>query len=175
VGGKTDETMVSNDIERIRMRKSPTCTPRRFLARYVPTTVHLLGSFEYVFATLTLKSLNTPEKNSKFASCTVSILISSQSSTTICWFWALHGESRYRSFLDERIPDAPRADLWVACTRAEQSRDAKLKRSVRGTRKWGAIQVSSGDGEKESSSIEREAEDPMFEGDPEDGECGAFP
>jgi hypothetical protein len=43
----------------------------------------------------------------------------------------------YRSFFPDRMPLAPRADLWDEWIRAEQSSAAKLNRSTSGTRKCG--------------------------------------
>jgi hypothetical protein len=96
-------------------------------------------------------SRNTPEKNSNVASWTVSMRTSSQSSTTTNWPGAAHGESMYRSRFALRMLLAPRASLCCVCTRAEQSVDAKLKRSVSGTRKCG-LRCASSAGAKETSS-----------------------
>ena len=119
------EHIQHTSLKRRFKNKRLTCTPRTFFPSYVPTTVHPSASAAAcVFATLTVNSLNTPLKNSKFASCTVSIRISSHSSTTTNCAKAPHGESMYRSRFDDRMFAADLAAPCAVCTRAEQSSDA---------------------------------------------------
>jgi hypothetical protein len=109
----------------VRREEALTCTPRTFFPTYVPTMVHPSASVAaYVLATLTVNSRKTPLKNSKLASCTVSMRMSSHSSTTTNCGAAPHGDSMYRSRCDDRMFAADLAAACAVCTRAEQSSDA---------------------------------------------------